>query len=57
MARKKKIKLHEAALLIITSRRIAELYIERYIEKRKSTREEAIEQLKLMGIEVSKLKD
>jgi hypothetical protein len=55
MGRKKTITLKEAAKLVINSRRTAELFIERYIEKHQSTREAAIERLRELGIEPSQL--
>jgi hypothetical protein len=57
MGRKKLITEKEAIKLIITSKKMAELFIERWMERHGESREEAIEKLKQLEIDISQLPD
>lgn len=57
MGRKKRILEKEAVKLIITSKRMAEIFIERWKTQHEATREEAIEKLKEYEIDITQLPD
>jgi len=57
MGRRKLITEKEAIKLIVTTKKMAELFIERWMERHGESREDAIDKLKQLEIDISQLPD